>query len=103
MIVIEYLSDKIEDEIDDASDYSKNAIAYKDMYPWLGEILYTISLDETKHRQMLHDAVVRLIKEYREKVGEPPADMMARYDYLHKKHIQNAAESKTLQSMYREG
>ena len=103
MKIIEYLSDKIEDETEDSGDYAKTAIAERDMHPWLGEILYAISLDETKHRQMLHDAVVRLIKEYREKVGEPPADMLARYDYLHKRHIEDASEAKSLQNMYREG
>jgi hypothetical protein len=29
--------------------------------------------------------------------------MMAVYDYLHKKHIENAARVKTMQAMYKEG
>ena len=102
MKIIEYLSEKIEDEIEDATDYAKNAIADKVMYPWLSEVLYSISTDECKHKQMLHDAVVRLIKEYRERTGEPPADMLARYDYLHKKHIEAAKEAKLYQDIYRE-
>ena len=102
MKIIEYLSDKIEDEIEDAGDYAKNAIAQKDTRPWLAEVLYTLSVEETKHRQMLHDAVVRLIKEYRDNMGEPPEDMMARYDYLHERHIEDAKGVKILQTMYRE-
>ena len=102
MKVIEYISDQIEDEIDDATEYAKHAIAEKDVYPWLGEVLYSISLDESKHKQMLHDAVVRLIKAYREENGEPPADMMARYEYLHKRHIEAAKEAKAYQDMFKE-
>ena len=102
MKIIEYISEKIEDEIEDATDYAKNAIAEKKIYPWLGDILYTISIEECRHKQMLHDAVVRLINEYREKTGEPPADMMARYEYLHRKHIEAAKDAKLYQELYKE-
>ena len=66
------------------------------------ELLYSISLEESRHKQMLHDAVVRLIKEYRERTGEPPVDMMARYEYLHKKHIEAAKDAKLYQEMYKD-
>ena len=102
MKIIEFLSDRIEDEIDDSADYAKEGIAIKDKYPWLGELLYTISTEETRHMQMLHDAVVRLIKEYRDRVGEPPADMMARYEYLHRRQIDSAKDAKALQILYKE-
>ena len=102
MKIIEYVSKKIEDEIEDATDYAKEAVAEKSLYPWLSELLYSISLEESRHKQMLHDAVVRLIKEYRERTGEPPADMMARYEYLHKKHIEAAKDAKLYQEMWKE-
>ena len=102
MKIIEYLSDKIADEIDDAADYAKKAIEEKEKYPWLGELLYAISTEETRHMTMLHDAVVRLIKEYRDRNGEPPADMMARYEYLHRRQIENAKDAKAYQMMYKE-
>lgn len=102
MKIIKYLSDKIADEIEDATDYAKEALADKTLYPWLAEILHNISLEESKHRQMLHEAVARLITEYREKVGEPPADMMAKYEYLHRKHIEAAKDAKLYQEMYKD-
>ena len=102
MELIEYLSDKIEDETDDSTDYAEHAILEKDLHPWLGDLLYTLSTEETRHRSMLHDAVVRLIKEYQDKVGEPPPDMMARYNYLHKKHVEAANRAAVIQSRFRE-
>lgn len=102
MRIIKYLSDKIEDEIEDATCYAKEAIAEKALYPWIAETLYNISLEESHHRQMLHEVVARLIAEYREKTGEPPADMLAKYEYLHKKYIEAAKEAKLYQEMYQE-
>lgn len=54
------------------------------------------------HMTKLHKAVVVLIENYREKQGQPPAEMMAIYEYLHKKHIEKAAEIKVMQGMFKE-
>ena len=51
---------------------------------------------------MLHDQVSRLIAQYRKEHGEPPAAMSAVYDYLHERHIEEAAEIKAMQAHYRE-
>ena len=102
MKLIEQISDRIEEEIDDASEYAQLALAEKESHRWLADSLYSISEDEMKHMGILHDIVVRLIEEYRENVGEPPADMLARYEYLHKRHIKAAKEAKLYQMMYRE-
>lgn len=101
MKIIKILSEKIEEEIKDAHDYVKMALEYKDTYPELARTLYNISNQEMEHMNLLHGEVTEIIKKYRETNGEPPADMMAVYEYLHKKQIENSAEVKMMQNMYK--
>lgn len=102
MKVIKVLSHKIKDEICDAKDYAKLAIQYKDEYPELSRTLYNISTQEMEHMNLLHNEVTVMIRKYRENQGEPPADMLAVYEYLHNEQIEKALEVKTLQAMYKE-
>jgi len=102
MKLIKVLSDKIKDELCDAKEYVKMAIEYKDEYPELSRTLYNISTQEMEHMGMLHNEVTIIIKKWRETNGEPPADMMAVYDYLHKEQIEKSLEVKMLQNMYKE-
>jgi len=102
MKIIETLSHKIEEELCDAKSYVTMAMEYKEEYPELSRTLYNISTQEMEHMNLLHGEVTQIIKRYRETQGEPPADMMAVYDYLHKKQIEKSLEVKTLQTMYKE-
>ena len=102
MKVIKVLSEKITEEICDAKSYAKLSIEYKDEYPELARTLYNLSTQEMEHMNKLHAEVTEIIRKYRERDGEPPADMMAVYEYLHKEQIDKAAEVKVLQSMYKE-
>ena len=102
MKLIKVLSEKIEEEICDARDYAKLAIEYKDEYPDLARSLYNLSLQEMDHKSVLHNEAQEVIRKYRETNGEPPADMLAVYDYLHKKSIEKSLEVKMLQSMFKE-
>ena len=102
MKVIKVLSSKISEEICDAKAYAQLSIEYKDEYPELSRTLYNLSTQEMEHMSKLHAEVTEIIRRYRETNGEPPADMMAVYDYLHKEQIEKALEVKTLQNMYKE-
>lgn len=102
MKIIKKLSSYIESEIDDAEKYAKCALEYKDTEPNLSKLFYALATEEMDHMSRLHKAVVDVIEEYREKNGEPPAQMQAVYDYLHTKHIEEATEVKTMLTMYKE-
>ena len=100
MKIIEDMSEFIEEEIGDAKKYIKMAIKLKTEHPAAAKTFYELSMEEMRHMQMLHDSVSKIINEYKTTHGEPPAAMMAVYEYLHKKQIDHAAEVKRYQSMY---
>jgi hypothetical protein len=101
MKIIKELEEMIEDEIHDVKKYAKMAAEVKDEHPTLAQALYTISTQEDTHQAMLHNEVVKIIEEHRRLHGEPPAAMMAVYEYVHKKHIDALAEARTYQDMYK--
>lgn len=102
MKIIEKLSEMIDEEIHDAKKYAKCALHYKSEMPDLADLFFRLSGEETEHMKALHEKAAEIIKDYREKKGEPPAEMLAVYNYLHKKQIEHAAEVKRLREMYRE-
>lgn len=96
------LSEMIEGTIENAEDYIESAIEIKDEFPDVAKTLASISENEMTNMSSLHSIVTKTISDYRKEHGEPPAPMMAVYDYLHKKHIDNAARVKAMQQMYKE-
>lgn len=102
MKIIELLSEKIEEEVSDAKAYVEMAIKYKEEYPELARTLFNLSNQEMEHMSLLHNEVTEIIRKYRETKGEPPADMLAVYNYLHQKQMEKSMEVKRMQSMYKE-
>lgn len=103
MKIIKDLVEMIEDELEGAEHYAKCAIKHKEDHPGLADTLYEISTQEMRHVNMLHEEVAKLIKAHREKHGEPPAAMLAVYNWQHEREIEKAKEVKILQAQYREG
>lgn len=101
MLIIKSVNELIEKSLDRASCYAQKAMQWKETYPSVSRALYEASLDEMDHMTRFHDEVVKIIQTYQEKHGKPPEAMQALYDYLHEKHIAEAAEVKGLQSMYK--
>ena len=102
MKIIECLSKYIDEEIADAEKYAKKAIEVRETDKTLADNLFELSAEEMRHSQILHAQVTRIIADYRKEKGEPPAAMLAVYDYLHKKHIDKAAQIKVMQKMFSE-
>jgi len=98
---IELLADHIAEELNDAETYIRLALEYKDSHPNMGKIFYDLSVEEMNHANALHKQSVQLIDEYRRTQGEPPENMQAIYDYLHKKHMEHAHEIRMWQDSYK--
>ena len=101
MHIIKCLSEKIEDELEDACAYIDLALKWKQEEPDTAELFYELSLAEMEHMDKLHQEVVELIEEYRKEHGDPPKEMMTLYDYLHEKHIGKAMRIKVKQGMFK--
>ena len=98
---IKCLMRHVREEVADAKHYIKDALAVKTTNPETADLYYRLSGEELTHMNTLHKDVVRLIGEHRREHGEPPSDMMAVYEYLHKRAIEKAGEVGALQGMYR--
>ena len=101
MKLIRDLEEAIEDEIHDVKKYAKWATELKAEHPTLAQVLFNISTQEDGHQAAIHNEVVKIIEEHRRVHGEPPAAMMAVYDYLHKKSIDKLAEARMYQDVYK--
>ena len=101
MKIIKCLSEKIEDELNDAQAYIDLAMRWKTDEPETADLFYELSVEEMGHMEKLHKEVSELIEEYRKEHGEPPKDMMVLYDYLHEKHIATATQIRIKQGMYK--
>lgn len=101
MKIIKKLSERIAEEIDDADFYIKMAMEYREQYPEVSRVVSNIAAQEMDHMNSLHQLVTQIIDQYRRTNGEPPPAMQAVYDYLHEKHIEEAADVKAKIAMYK--
>ena len=100
MEIIRRISEKIDEELHDAEKYIKCAYKVEDDYPQLADTYYQLSLEEMKHVTMLHDAVVRIIEDYK-RTHEVPESMQILYDYMHDRQIKWASKIKAKQEQYK--
>jgi len=101
MKIISVLSEKIEEELEDANSYIDLAMKWRTDEPDTADLFYDLSVEEMGHMEKLHEEVTELIEEYRKEHGEPPKDMMVLYDYLHNKHIAKATQIRVKQGIYK--
>lgn len=103
MKLIKKLEELIDEEIHDVKKYAKMASEVKSEHPGLSRVFYDLSVQEDAHQAALHSEVVKIIEEYKRTHEEPPAAMMAVYEFIHERHIENLAEARRYQDMYKNG
>lgn len=101
MQIIKTLSEQIEDELKSAEHYIRMAIKEKEDFPQVAQMFYMLSTGNVDRIDKIHNQVVSIIKEHRMKDGEPPAPMMAVYNYLHQRHIDKMVEIKKMQQIFK--
>ena len=101
MKIIETVVDLIDGELHDAKRYIKLAEKESE-HTSLSECFAALAAEEMEHAKRLHVEVEKLISEARAKNGEPPAEMLAVYNYVHKKQIEKAAKIRSMIDDYRE-
>ena len=102
MKIIVKVVDLIGEEMSDAKRYIKLAEQYSE-HESLSKCFATLAEEEMGHAKRLHTEVEKLIAEVRERDGEPPAEMLAVYNYMHKKQIEKAEKIKRMIDEYRNG
>ena len=101
MQIIAQLADLIDDELEGAEEYAELAHKTRMEHPKLAETFITLAEQEMTHQKMLHAEAARLIEESRKRDGEPPAGMLAVYEYEHGKQIKHAAAIRQMIAEYR--
>ena len=101
MRIIQELSEMIMEETEGAEHYITRTLEVREKYPKLADLLYKLSGEEMQHVSALHEMVTAMIEEHKRDHGDPPADMLAVYNYIHRKQIGCAANVKARQALYK--
>jgi hypothetical protein len=90
--IIVQLVEMIDDELCGAKKYIKMARREMNDHPHLANRFAELAEAEMDHVKALHEEATRIIEEYRKQVGDPPADMLAIYNFMHDKQIDKASK-----------
>lgn len=96
--IVEY----IEEELEGAEDYAKEAVREKDVDKPLADMYYGLAMTEMEHVNALHKQAVRLIDEQKKAGVQVPASMQAVWDWEHGKQVDHSARIKSMLDQYRE-
>lgn len=102
MKIIKVMSEDIERELDLAEDCIKNAVQYKSEFPDVARAYDNLCTTHLNSIKVLHDQVVSIINKYKNEKGEPPAPMMAIYEYLHERQINKTVGVRNLQEIFKQ-
>ena len=94
---MEYISDRIDEELEDARNYAKAAIKNKSEYPEAYDVFMRLSKEEMSHAQNLRSLAEAMIS--KNPSDSKIKDMYVIYNYLKGKQAEKMAEIKVLQNM----
>ena len=91
----------IDDELADSMKYGEKAMHYKETDPAMAELFYSLSLEELKHKSMLHNQLVKEVNECIENYPDKEESINAVYDVLNEREVEWENSVRTYHSMYR--
>lgn len=93
---IKTLAKRIRAELEDATEYAKLALQYRDSDRIASETYKQLAEQELEHSNKLHAQAVRLINEQKAKGVNAPVAMQAVWDWEHENMIQATAHVRML-------
>lgn len=102
MKIIGELSDLIGDELCDAEKYAELALKFRESMPDAADLFYLISLEESKHMNLLHNYVVKLINQLKDNTEPLTEGMRLAYEHIHEQEIKKEQKVRALQAMFKE-
>ena len=101
MQIIKTLTDLIDEEICDAEKYAKLALEYREPYPDLAKMFFTLSQEELKHMATLHSADVELVRAHDGDTDPRAEGMKIAHQILHERATEKEKGVRILLDMYR--
>lgn len=91
----------IEEMLERAEMYAKEAVKHKAQYPGLSSTYARIAQDDLNSVEMLHRHAVEMIEEKKRTGVETPESMKAIWEWEHEKQIEQTANVRRLLEMYK--
>lgn len=91
----------IRSELSGSEHCAKSAMRYKEEDRSLADVYADTAAQKMGTANQYHAQVARVIREYRSEHGDPPASMMAVYNWEHEAMIEDMANVKALLELYK--
>lgn len=98
---IKELVEHIREEMEDAEDYIRLALHYKDTDTRLADTYARLASEEVTHAEHLHGQAARIIDAHKAAGHTAPPAMMAVWEWEHDKAIDHKAKIKSMMDMYK--
>ena len=92
MKVIKVIIDHMNDTLEEAHEYYRDFVIFKDEFPKMAQTSLEMANTHLNLYLKWHEVVVNMINDYKTKNSEIPATMKAIYDYEHKKLVEDYEE-----------